>query len=342
MRRQDLLEYILGRVTKDRPDFFEKHLVAQTEVVNVNYMDARQEFEVETKDVNTGALNLRHFDKCVWAAGENGVRRFPQKLADDVREGGFAGRIVHSSDMAHFEENVKGKRILLIGGGYSAEDLALQAIKVGVDRVFIAVRSSNGGDVANTSIWPYDKVDLMEGVVITGAASEDQVVLHHFDEDEWEADLDGPSIILENIDTIIFCTGYRQDTSMLSADLNRNMTVGSTKFEVPKDWKMNHPLDAVTGEVETDDVSYYTTRVDPDYYYGISAKNPNMMFLASFCEFSRPVTYFHCSSIHMQLLCHFRFSSHTFVCNRPARIFVSESCCWNIASPIRGRCQKIE
>lgn len=278
MRRQDLLEYILGRVTKDRPDFFDKHLVARTEVVNVNYLDARQEFEVTTKDVNTGTLNLKYFDKCVWAAGQNGVRSFPQKLIDDVREGGFAGRIIHSSDMAHFEDDVKGKRILLIGGGYSAEDLALQSIKVGVDEVFIAVRSSEGGDVASMSIWPYDKVDLIAGVVMTGAAGENKVVLHRFDEDDWEADLDGPSIILENIDTIIFCTGYREDTSMLSANLNRNIT----KFEVPKDWKMNHALDAVTGEVKTDHVSYFSSRVDPDYYYGISAKNPNMMFVTDF------------------------------------------------------------
>lgn len=282
MRRQDLLEYILGRVTKDRPDFFDKHLVARTEVVNVNYLDMRQEFEVTTKDVNTGTLNLKHFDKCVWAAGQNSVRSFPQKLIDDVREGGFAGRIIHSSDMANFEDDVKGKRILLIGGGYSAEDLALQSIKVGVDEVFIAVRSSDGGDVASMSIWPYDKVDLMAGVVMTGAAGENKVVLHRFDEDDWEADLDGPSIILENIDTIVFCTGYREDTSMLSANLNRNMAVGATKFEVPKDWKMNHALDAVTGEVETNYVSYFTTRVDPDYYYGISAKNPNMMFVTAF------------------------------------------------------------
>ena len=285
MRRQDLLEYILGRVTKGRPDFFDKHLVARTEVVNVNYLDERQEFEVTTKDVNTGTLKVLHFDKCVWAAGMNGVRRFPQDLIDDVREGGFAGRIIHSTEMAHFEDDVKGKRILLIGGGYSAEDLALQSIKVGVDKVFIAVRSSDGGDVSAMSIWPYDKVDVMAGVAMTGAAGEDKVVLHPFDEDDWEADLDEPSIILENIDTIIFCTGYRADTSMLSPDLNRDMAVGRTKFVVPRNWKMNHALDAITGEVETDQVFYDTTRVDPDYYHGISARNPNMMFITASREF---------------------------------------------------------
>ena len=284
MRRQDLLEYILGRVTKDRPDFFDRHLVARTEVVNVNYLDTRQEFEVTTKD-STGTLNVKYFDKCVWAAGKNGVRSLPPDLIDDVRGGGFAGRIIHSSEMTHFEEDVKGKRILLIGGAYSAEDLALQSIKVGVDKVFIAVRSSDGGDVSAMSIWPYDKVDVMAGVAMTGAAGEDKVVLHPFDEDDWEADLDEPSIILENIDTIIFCTGYRADTSMLSPDLNRHMAVGPTKFVVTRDWKMNHALDAITGEVETDQVSYDTTRVDPEYYHGISASNPNMMFITASREF---------------------------------------------------------
>jgi cation diffusion facilitator CzcD-associated flavoprotein CzcO len=40
-------------------------------------------------------------------------------------------RIVHSSDTANFKSDVENKNILIIGGGLSAEDLALMAIKEG-------------------------------------------------------------------------------------------------------------------------------------------------------------------------------------------------------------------
>ena len=50
----------------------------------------------------------------------------------------FTGQIVHSTEMdqlASPEKNaVKGMRILLIGDSSSAEDLALQSVKLGADK----------------------------------------------------------------------------------------------------------------------------------------------------------------------------------------------------------------
>jgi cation diffusion facilitator CzcD-associated flavoprotein CzcO len=54
----------------------------------------------------------------------------PTSVTSLFREGGFTGKVIHSSDSADFETHVKSKRVLIIGGGYSAEDLALTAIKV--------------------------------------------------------------------------------------------------------------------------------------------------------------------------------------------------------------------
>ena len=43
--------------------------------------------------------------------------------------GGFPGRVMHSHDFRDARE-FAGKKVLLIGSSYSAEDLAMQCIKV--------------------------------------------------------------------------------------------------------------------------------------------------------------------------------------------------------------------
>ena len=47
---------------------------------------------------------------------------------------------------------------------------------------------------------------------------------------------------------------------------------------LPEDWKMGHPLCKITGEPEPD-AGYFSPRTSPDYYNGISLRNPNMMFM---------------------------------------------------------------
>ena len=216
MRRKDLLEYILGRVTKGNANFFDDHVVTSTEVIKARYLKERCKFEVRTRDVKAGVENnIQYFDKCVWAAGDNGLRNFPQKLVDQIRRGGFSGRIIHSTDMKDFEKDVKGKNIVLIGGGFSAEDLALQAVKVGVNHVTIAVRDAKGGEVADTRHWPYNKVDVLKGATVTGSEGERRIRLSKLD-DLPEVDESKGNLYLDDIETIILCTGYSVNQKMLS------------------------------------------------------------------------------------------------------------------------------
>ena len=142
MPRQDVLEYILARVQKNSPDFFEKYVQFDTEVVNVRYIDSKQVFEVTTADVSTGVVTKKIFDKCIWAAGANGKASMPSELVEKLKEGGYEGRVIHSSDMSQFENDVRGKRIVVVGSSASAEDLALQAIKGGAAKVYVAMRST--------------------------------------------------------------------------------------------------------------------------------------------------------------------------------------------------------
>lgn len=124
--RQAVLECMMARCTKKCPDFFEKYMQFNTSVVSVKYENSK--FQVITKNALTGEEQTGEYDKCIWSAGENGRPLMPSSLLNLFREGGFQGRVIHSSDTADFEADCKGKRILMIGGSYSAEDLALMYV----------------------------------------------------------------------------------------------------------------------------------------------------------------------------------------------------------------------
>jgi Flavin-binding monooxygenase-like len=137
MPRQAVLEYMTARVTRNTPDFFGKYMKFRTRVNHVTYDDDDEVFEVHTTDLVTGENTTAEFDKCIWAAGEFAKPKMPENLMKVFRDGNFDGRIIHSSESTSFQVDVKSKRILIIGGAWSAEDLALVAIKVGVEQVYI-------------------------------------------------------------------------------------------------------------------------------------------------------------------------------------------------------------
>jgi trimethylamine monooxygenase len=160
MKRQDLLDYILSRVTKNCPDFLHKYVEFRKQVEHVVYDNENSRFNVSVRDLNSSKTEVRHFDKCIWACGENGRQNVPQSLISLFRDGGFRGRIIHSAETATLREDVKGKRVLIIGRGFSGEDLALQAIKLGVEKIYVCTRR-DGTEISWTSHWPMNKVKLL-------------------------------------------------------------------------------------------------------------------------------------------------------------------------------------
>jgi cation diffusion facilitator CzcD-associated flavoprotein CzcO len=283
MPRQPILEYMIGRVTKHCPDFFEKYIQFNTSVVSVRFI--HDKFEFVTKNHVTQEETTGVYDKCVWAAGENGRPIMPYEMVQMFRDGGFTGRIIHSSDTANFEEDVKGKRILLIGGSYSAEDLALMAVKVGVEKVYVSSRWKENA-VSWTTAWPQDKVEILSEQTPVRITEDGKCI--QFAEVEWTIpDKYVPSEEVEteirDIDTIIFCTGYKPNVGMLEQTLqvpfsNDDKTL---KLSVPKDWKMKpNKLTEYLGEVEPGDVYSSNSIVSyPGLYRGLAISNPAMMFL---------------------------------------------------------------
>jgi cation diffusion facilitator CzcD-associated flavoprotein CzcO len=151
--RKIVLDYLLARCTNKCPNFFTKYFSFDTTVVNVKYLDDEKnenenekdyinKFQVTIRNEQTGIISIEYYDKCIWAGGNQGIPYIPEKtkqLFEKYNENIISNnnntnntmRIVHSSDTANFKSDVENKNILIIGGGLSAEDLALMAIKEG-------------------------------------------------------------------------------------------------------------------------------------------------------------------------------------------------------------------
>lgn len=296
LKRQELHNYIIGRVQKNcKDDFFEKYVRFMHSVEHVSFDNAIGQFRLKVKDLENHVVSTHSYDKCIWACGENGTKIMPEKTVQMFRDGGFTGPIMHSSDAADatlFEKSVAGKRILLIGGGYSAEDLALQAIKVGVDRVFVCSRGSYSNEISYTKHWPGDKVEHLPFQVPFLVINNGTCIQFH--EVEWSLNgykrVGGVETKLRNIDTVIFCTGYDVNLSMLDQELKQGFPkhsyTATETLEVPKDWKMPEgPLTAYTGDIPlADKIQYICDAVHPRFYNGVLISNPNMMFLTVYAS----------------------------------------------------------
>jgi thioredoxin reductase len=339
MRRSELLSYMMGRVTKHCPDFVDKYMELETQVERVHYNDTTHKFEVTTTTTNrnpkspplqsqqqshqqppiTTTNTTREFDKCVWACGENGRPNVPFAVQNMFHTGGFRGAVLHACETAQLDFHVRHKRVLMVGGSYSAEDLALQAIKLGVAQIYISCRDRDA-PVTWTGAWPMDKVQILLGqapfqITENGTCIELRTTTwmwpagYKFKEEEEEED-DKNTTKLYDIDTVIFCTGYHTNMDMLEENLRidyKNCEAsGKNVMTVPTDWKMKTPntlsvlpgLDDIVPSVSSSSSSKLSSSPNanhppgqvlydidfetPDLFCGFLISNPNMMYIAEF------------------------------------------------------------
>jgi thioredoxin reductase len=277
--RKLVLEYLLARVTKNDNKFFDQ-VKFNTTVQSVKYDDEMSKFVIQTLD-KTGSVSIGHFDKCIWAGGKNSNPYIPKAMADVLSS--FEGRIMHSSQTdENFDMDTNGKSVLIVGDNYSAEDLTLQAIKLGVEEITICSRSGNG-TACETEAWPGDKVDVLEGFLPTGVTNDGRGVIlsmseYDFDKDKYTETSDTRT--LEVVDTIIFCTGYSSNYGMLDASLRPdNESACFSKDDLPKDWKMtSNFLSEEFGDVPVGRIQNHPG-LQRTLYRGALISNPSMMFL---------------------------------------------------------------
>ena len=84
----------------------------------------------------------------------------PWDLMKILNDGSFRGKVMHSTEVGDGflgSDRLRGRRILMVGDSSSAEDLTLQALKMGAERVYIA--SAMGAGISGwTTSWPGDRV----------------------------------------------------------------------------------------------------------------------------------------------------------------------------------------
>ncbi len=175
--RAVLKDYIIGRINKQN---ISQYIQFDCPVRWVTFDDETKKFTVTVMNHKTGKQEVNEFDYVVVATGHFSTPNMPYfKGLDD-----FPNRVLHAHDFRDALE-FKNKEILLIGGSYSAEDIATQCYKYGTKSITISYRTQALG-----YDWPKG---ISEAPLIT-----------HF-EDDIAHFTDGTS---KRFDAIIMCTGY--------------------------------------------------------------------------------------------------------------------------------------
>ncbi|XP_015756330.1 PREDICTED: senecionine N-oxygenase-like [Acropora digitifera] len=177
--RDAIFDYLKGRWTKHdlRHWIRFEHVVQQ-----VTFNEATNDFSVVVKNLpEDRVLPVETFNYVVVAVGHFSVPNVPDFPGIDQ----FSGRVIHSHDFrdaSHFE----GKRILLVGASFSAEDIALQCLKYGAKSVICTWRTNPMGFK-----WPSQITERPLLTKIDGNTVQFR---------------DGSSA---EVDDIILCTGYQ-------------------------------------------------------------------------------------------------------------------------------------
>mmetsp|Transcript_44679 Transcript_44679/g.54084 ORF Transcript_44679/g.54084 Transcript_44679/m.54084 type:complete len:569 (-) Transcript_44679:199-1905(-) len=281
--RKDIFEYLVARNSVDGAldDVKFNHTVT-----SVKWLPSENKFSVTVRDDVAGKSTTEKYDKCVWAAGVNGYLEDP----DDVDEllDDFEGKTMHSIEATEdFEGCVKGKRVMLIGDSSSAEDLALRAVKLGAEKVYITSRQGDG-DCAETGSWPEDKVEMVYGQpykVLKGKSFKVQAVYWSEKKGKWRKDDEEEPVKLKDIDTAIMCTGYNPNLEFVDENLRFDDDV---EWQCPKGWTMDNNAFSITfGNITPSKHLFPGATCTPDIYRGLLIANPNMMYL---CETDDPAS----------------------------------------------------
>nr|ACO10820.1 Thiol-specific monooxygenase [Caligus rogercresseyi] len=197
--REVLLDYLRGRWKKYSAERFVEY---EKIIKNVSYDSQTKKFTVCIYDIQTDELFSKEFDYVVNATGHFSSLHLPTFAGIES----FPGRILHSHDFRSIEE-FKNKTVLIVGASYSAEDIALQCHKFGVERVVCSYRSK-----PMAFKWPANIVERPLLLKIDGRTCFFK---------------DGSS---EDFDAIIFATGYIHTYPWMQNELRISCREPNTYF----------------------------------------------------------------------------------------------------------------
>src|SRR5699024_9998611 len=185
--REVLFDYIQGRIEKSNArDFIRFNTTARW----VSFDEATQKFSVVLDDLANKETYTEEFDYLVVASGHFSVPNMPYFEGIET----FTGTIQHAHDFRGAEP-FQNRRLLLIGGSYSAEDIGVQCYKHGAESVVISYRSEPIGMDWPDGISEKPLVTRFDGGKV------------HFS--------DGT---VEEFDDVVLCTGYQHNFPFLPSE----------------------------------------------------------------------------------------------------------------------------
>ena len=163
----------------------------------MTYNDSTDDFTVVVKNLSEDkVLPAERFDYVIVAIGHFSVANIPSFPGIDQ----FPGRVLHSHSFRN-ASHFKGKRVLVIGSSYSAEDIALQCLKYGAENIICCWRTRPMGFKWPPQITEKPLLSKIEGSTV------------HF-KDGTRAE----------VDDIILCTGYHYSFPFLEERLRLKTT----------------------------------------------------------------------------------------------------------------------
>ena len=186
--REVLYDYILGRAKKRG---VRKQIRFSTPVRFVEFSGKTGKFKVTSENLKDHSTKTENFDYVIVATGHFSVPNVPR--FEGVEK--FPGRVMHAHDFRDAQE-FSGRRLLVVGASYSAEDIALQCHKYGAQHVTMCWRTKPMG-----FHWPEGMEERPLLTKLSGKTA-------HFK--------DGSS---QDVDAIILCTGYQHHFPFLEEKL---------------------------------------------------------------------------------------------------------------------------
>ena len=253
--QSQVMGYLEG-ATSDAMDFYLNNgsIHFNTEVTWISFDDETNLFEVEVIDFNDQSEEkIGTYDKVILAVGQHTSHYSPEDIiaklnATDGQSPKFNKPAIHSSEIHSLGENIVGKKFLFIGAAYSAEDLALSFIKRGAEHIYITSNSEVAFPVDSVASWPMEKVTLLHRTEIKEVLGHNKLRMGRMDLTttleqriaEKYYNRKHENFVLEDIDAIIFCTGYTYDFNvMLSQNLlpsSPSYYDGETNYYIDNGW----------------------------------------------------------------------------------------------------------
>ena len=205
-------------------------------VKNVQFNKNTKTFTVSVKDLVKGEEYSQEFDRVIVASGHFSTPHVPTFPGIES----FNGRVLHAHDFRNARE-FTGKRCLLVGSSYSAEDIGLQLYKFGAKNVTMSWRTQPMG-----FHWP----ETMK-------------------EEELLIKVDGNTCYFKNghvedFDSLILCTGYRHNFPFMAPEHRLEAT---NIFNLPNLYRNIQWFGTSKGTTDADGRLFYLGMTDQFYTY---------------------------------------------------------------------------